>query len=190
MVLKCVPDNYASTMRFVNEAKLLYANCMKNEAIHDNCLICERIRRIKQKKNHYFVSELKTGYIVIGDYQFFRGYTLFLCKKHKSELHELPPSFRRQHLWEMSKVAEAVYHAFKPKKLNYELLGNTDTHIHWHIFPRHSRDPLPKRTVWNIPKKIRQADAAKPSAGSLQRLKRLLKLHLSKILSKKPPRFS
>ena len=148
-----------------------------------DCLICKRIKLIKHGKNPYFVAELKTGYVVLGDYQFFKGYTLFLCKRHASELHELPPAFRKQHLYEMSQVAEAVYRAFKPRKLNYELLGNTDAHIHWHIFPRHANDPLPMRTAWNIEKEVRNADSARPSKQSLVQLKKLLNQSLSRILN-------
>lgn len=159
---------------------------MKKKPTQSDCLICDRIKHIRQNKNPYFVAELKTGYVVVGDYQFFRGYTLFLCKRHKNELHELPPAFRRQHLGEMSQVAEAAYRAFKPRKLNYELLGNTDMHIHWHIFPRHANDLFPERTVWNIPKRIRQADSAKPSKASLRQLKKLLKQNLFKVIKKFP----
>ncbi len=154
---------------------------MKRGPSQTNCLICDRIKHIRQDVNPYFVAELKTGYVVLGDYQFFKGYTLFLCKRHVNELHELPPFFRKQHLYEMSQVAEAVYCAFRPRKLNYELLGNTDAHIHWHIFPRHSNDPLPKRTVWNIEKEIRNADSARPNKTSLAQLKRLLKQSLSEV---------
>ncbi len=82
----------------------------------------------------------------------------------------------------MSQVAEAVYRAFKPKKLNYELLGNTDTHIHWHIFPRHEDDPLPDRAIWNIEKEIRNADSARPDKTSLAPLKKLLKQSLSAVI--------
>lgn len=71
----------------------------------------------------------------MGDHQFFKGYILFLCKEHKKELHQLEPKFRCQFLYEMSLAAKAIYEAFKPYKLNYELLGNTDQHMHWHIFP-------------------------------------------------------
>ena len=42
------------------------------------CLICDRINMIKEGTNPYFVKELKTGYVVIGDNQHFYGYTLFL----------------------------------------------------------------------------------------------------------------
>ena len=45
------------------------------------CLICDRIEMIKRGENPYFVRELKTGYVVIGDHQHFRGYTLFLYKE-------------------------------------------------------------------------------------------------------------
>lgn len=44
------------------------------------CLICQRIELIKAGQNPYFVKELETGYVVIGDYQYFKGYTLFLAK--------------------------------------------------------------------------------------------------------------
>jgi len=37
---------------------------------------------IKNGTNPYFVKELETGYVVIGDNQHFYGYTLFLCKHH------------------------------------------------------------------------------------------------------------
>lgn len=147
---------------------------------NQSCLICDRIQQIKQQKNEYFVAELETGYVVIGDHQFFQGYTLFLCKKHEQELHELDPKFRKEYLWEMSKVAEAVFNAFQPQKINYELLGNTDHHMHWHIFPRHANDPLPKRTVWNIEKSIRQAESTKPDDALLQELKEKLKDNLEK----------
>ena len=53
------------------------------------CLICERIQMIKEHKNPYFVKELETGYVVLGDHQHFKGYTLFLCKEHKTELFQL-----------------------------------------------------------------------------------------------------
>ena len=31
------------------------------------CLICDRIALIQQGKNPYFVKELRTGYVVLGD---------------------------------------------------------------------------------------------------------------------------
>lgn len=104
------------------------------------CLICDRIQMIKEGNNPYFVKELETGYAVLGDNQYFKGYTIFLCKQHASELHELDADFKLKFLKEMSLVGEAVSHAFPCEKMNYELLGNGDSHLHWHLFPRVSGD--------------------------------------------------
>ncbi len=139
--------------------------------MHENCLICDRINLIKQGQNPYFIKELETGYVVLGDHQFYEGYTLFLCKVHARELHELDPQFRQKFLEEMSRVAQAVFTAFQPNKLNYELLGNTDHHMHWHIFPRRLTDPEPGKTIWSIDKNIRCAEQARPSHEILQKLR-------------------
>lgn len=104
------------------------------------CLVCDRIKLIQERKNPYFVKELETGYVVIGDNQHFKGYSLFLCKEHKTELFQLEYPVKMKFLEEMSIAAEAVYHAFHAEKMNYELLGNGDTHLHWHLFPRISGD--------------------------------------------------
>ncbi len=150
----------------------------------DSCLICSRIDLIKNNTNPWFVKELETGYVVLGDHQFFKGYTLFLCKEHVFELHELETNFKKQFLEEMSIVAEAVYCTFKPKKLNYELLGNGDPHLHWHIFPRHSDDPLPNKPIWQIDNDLRSAENQKSSPEELEKLKKSLSTELEKVLNK------
>lgn len=142
------------------------------------CEPCERIQQIKEGKNPYFVAEFETGYVVLGDHQYFKGYTLFLCKEHVFELHELNPVFKQKFLAEMAQVAEAVYFAFKPKKLNYELLGNGDPHLHWHIFPRHADDIRSWGVTWNIDASIRNAEETKPSPEELQSMKEQLRKHL------------
>ena len=75
------------------------------------CLICDRIEMIKRGENPYFVKELETGYVVIGDFQHFKGYTLFLCKQHKTELFYLDKDYKLKFLEEMSVVTEAVHKA-------------------------------------------------------------------------------
>ena len=104
------------------------------------CLICDRIQQIKEHSNAYFVKEMQTGYVVIGDNQHFKGYTLFLYKEHKTELFQLDHATKMKFLEEMSVVAEAVAKAFGAEKMNYELLGNGDSHLHWHLFPRKKGD--------------------------------------------------
>lgn len=148
----------------------------------NNCMVCERIVQIHNNTNPYFVRELNTGYVVIGDHQRIKGYTLFLCKKHVTELHFLEPAFRDEFLHEMSLVAEAVYHAFKPEKLNYELLGaGRGTHMHWHIFPRKSSDTPVPGPVWQLGDEL-FSEKFLPDAAELESLKSRLNYELDQLL--------
>jgi len=147
-----------------------------------DCLICERISMIKDGTEPHFVAELETGYVVIGDYQFFKGYTLFLCKEHKTELHFLNENFKIKFLTEMSKVSEAVYNAFKPDKLNYEMLGNDDSHMHWHIFPRRENDAPTKGPVHRVDRKLLYAKEAIPTEAELTEMKIKLYKELEKVV--------
>ena len=135
-----------------------------------SCVICERIDMIKNESNPYFVAELETGYVVIGDHQRFKGYTLFLCKKHVSELHHLEHKYKMKFLEEMSLVAQAVQKAFNAEKMNYELLGNGDSHVHWHLFPRNNGDMKVKGPVWWVPKEEMYDDKFRPSQKELSDL--------------------
>lgn len=148
-----------------------------------NCIVCERIDMIKDSINPYFVAELETGYVVIGDHQYFKGYTLFLCKEHTTELHFLDEGFRNRYLIEMSKVAEAVYNAFNPDKLNYELLGNGDSHIHWHIFPRRANDTPIKGPVWWLDRDMMFSNDVVPSDTELKAMKGKLYVELNKLIT-------
>lgn len=146
----------------------------------NDCLVCQRINLIKKNKNIFFVKELKTGYVVLADCQYFHGYTIFLSKTHTDELYKLDDIERDLFLKEMSIVAESVIKAFKPKKLNYELLGNSDSHLHWHLIPRYKTDPKPNQPIWAINKEIRCNEKSKPSSEDLKVLKEKLLIQLNK----------
>lgn len=149
-----------------------------------DCLICERINMIKEGENPYFVMELETGYVVMGDHQHFKGYTLFLCKEHVTELHYLSYEFKMKYLEEMSIVAEAVYNVFKPEKMNYELIGNGDTHVHWHLFPRVAGDTPEKGPVWWLPKEEMWNDESRPKDDELKIMINKLKIEINRLLNK------
>ena len=155
---------------------------------NDMCGVCKRIRMIQEGTNPYFVRELKTGYAVIGDHQRFPGYTLFLCKRHATELHQLEPTYRDQFLHEMALVAEAACRAFAPDKMNYELLGNGETHLHWHLFPRRAGDTPAPGPVWMVPLDELFADANRPSEQALNEMKDKLGAQIDALLAKEAKR--
>ena len=153
------------------------------------CLICDRIEMIKNGENPYFVKELETGYVVIGDNQHFYGYALFLYKTHKyTELFEMDIKERTLFMQEMTMVAEAVKRAFGPEKMNYELLGMGDAHLHWHLYPRRSGDienwgNKGKGPVWWYPMEKMYAEENKPDAKELETMKKRLLEELDKVLA-------
>ncbi len=151
------------------------------------CLICERIGQIERGENPYFVCALSTGYVVLGDHQRFEGYTLFLCKRHVTELYQLPWGFRTRFLQEMSLVAEAVAAVYHPEKMNYELLGNGDTHLHWHLFPRVSGDTPQPGPVWWLPREEMWNDAYRPSREQLAERTKQLQEEIERRLCTLPP---
>ena len=147
------------------------------------CLICDRIELIKQGKNPHFVKELETGYVVIGDGQYFKGYTLFLAKEHVTELHQMGYETKIKFLEEMSIVQEAVAKAFQAEKMNIELLGNGDAHVHWHLFPRKAGDMQGyghngRGPVWWVPWEEMSSEEYQPKESDLLQLVNHLKEYL------------
>jgi diadenosine tetraphosphate (Ap4A) HIT family hydrolase len=171
--------------------KIVYDN--GEEVDYSNTFTIERKQDLNELAQNLgvgrerFVKELETGYVVIGDNQHFKGYTLFLCKKHKTELFQLGYSEKMKFLEEMSVVAEAVAKAFNAEKMNYELLGNGDTHIHWHLFPRVSGDlenygNNGKGPVWWYPMDKMYNSNNRPTEKELKILKAKLEKELNQLL--------
>lgn len=82
-------------------------------------------------------------------------------------------------LEEMSIVAEAAARAFDAEKMNYELLGMGDAHLHWHLYPRRTGDlgnfgNNGKGPVWWLPMDKMYDDSTRPSASELEEMKQRL----------------
>lgn len=84
----------------------------------------------------------------LGTWQFYHGYCVLASRQHVRELSELADDVRRAYLEEMCLLAKAIESAFRPHKLNYELLGNQVPHPHWHLFPRYADDADRLSPVW------------------------------------------
>jgi diadenosine tetraphosphate (Ap4A) HIT family hydrolase len=123
--------------------------------INISCQMCDLISRINVNEQKYFITELETGYVFLNNrLQYFRGYTIFVSKICINEIHLLPPDFRKTFLYEMTIVSEAVRNAFNASKINCESLGNSCSHVHWHIIPRYGTDPCRDKAIWNIDRSI------------------------------------
>ena len=139
------------------------------------CFVCDRIKETRVGNNPFFVKELETGYVVIGDYQHFKGYTLFLYKTHVVELFDLDAEVRAKHLYEMTLVSEALKKAFGAQKMNYDLFPRMTGDIE--NYGNNGRGP-----VWWYPRDKMYADDNRPSAEELEELKSKLLCELDKLL--------
>jgi diadenosine tetraphosphate (Ap4A) HIT family hydrolase len=146
----------------------------------ETCGICDIIARIKNTEKNHFIAELETGYALLSNkWQYFKGYTFFLSKMHVNELHLMPPEFRKQFLFEMTVVSEAVQNAFGAKKINCESLGNSWPHVHWHIIPRYGTDPMPDKAIWNIDRSV--IESVELSDNDLLSMQKALRSQISKL---------
>ena len=97
------------------------------------------------------IAELKHCYVTLNRDQFFPGYSFVFTKGHVTELFHLDRELRGAVMEEVTVVAAALYTLFQPAKINYELLGNMVPHMHWHVVPRFTADPLWPRPIWAEP---------------------------------------
>lgn len=100
------------------------------------------------------------GFAVIGDVQFLPGYCVLLVGRPSvRRLSELPRPERLAFLGDMDLLGEAVERVcgrLDPgfRRVNLEILGNTDPYLHAHVWPRYDWEPpeLVGRPVWLYPR--------------------------------------
>ena len=97
------------------------------------------------------IVEFPHTYVTLNRDQFFPGYCFLFTRAHVTELFHLDQPTRAAIMEEVNSVAAALFAAFQPAKINYELLGNMVPHMHWHLAPRFTDDPLWPRPIWSEP---------------------------------------
>jgi diadenosine tetraphosphate (Ap4A) HIT family hydrolase len=124
---------------------------MKGEKDCNLCQILVDITDPSHRRSAHVIDDMKNSIALLSSDQFQKGYTIVVFKKHISELYHLSTEERTQYCEEMIRIAEAIYKAFNPDKMNYELLGNKDAHMHWHLIPRYKNDEFWGLPVWVKP---------------------------------------
>ena len=113
-------------------------------------LIHNRVELCRNQANSKTLLRMQSGWVVLGDTQFLRGYCLLLPDPVVSSLNCLSLKERQIFLLEMSLIGDAIQTVTQCKRINYEILGNTEEALHAHIFPRYSTEPpeMQCRPVW------------------------------------------
>lgn len=99
-----------------------------------DCPICQRGRPLD------VIKDGETVWITAGPEAPLPGYVCVVAKRHVDEPFDLPDNDRAQFWEETMAVAKALAGLLGPKKMNYEIHGNTIPHLHMHLFPRTAGD--------------------------------------------------
>ena len=119
----------------------------------------ERVQAAIDGRNPTVLAELDASFAVIGDVQFLPGYALALSKvPGVDRLSDLPRPERVRYLADVDLVATAVENVCSERdpayrRVNVEILGNTDAFLHAHVWPRYEWEPadLIGKPVWLHP---------------------------------------
>lgn len=128
-----------------------------------DCFYCRKLQNPETASE--VVWRFPHAVALLGPWQYYHGYCILVARTHATELSQLQPDLRRTFLDEMCTLAQAIELAFRPRKLNYEMLGNQVPHLHWHLFPRSTDDPEYLQPVWLA------LERAKTSLSEDQRLR-------------------
>lgn len=110
----------------------------------------KRVEQARAGMNPYVVCRVKSGWVVLGDYQFLRGYSLLLPDPVVPDLNALSAVARSHFLLDMAAVGDALLHVTDAYRINYCILGNLDPALHAHVHPRYMSEPEDKRKgpIW------------------------------------------
>ncbi|MER5462389.1 diadenosine tetraphosphate hydrolase [Streptomyces sp. NPDC002668] len=120
----------------------------------------DRIGSALRGENPAVLRRLEAGFAVLGDVQFLPGYSVLLADDATVQrLSDLPRARRLAFLSDMDQLGEAVERACRRldpafRRVNLEILGNTDGFLHAHVWPRFEWEPadLVSMPVWLYPR--------------------------------------
>ncbi|GIE30795.1 DeoR family transcriptional regulator [Actinoplanes italicus] len=120
----------------------------------------DRVGSSLRGENPTVLRRLAGGFAVIGDVQWLPGYCVLLTDDPAADrLSDLPRPRRLAFLESMERLGEAVERACSGsdpafRRVNLEILGNTDPFLHAHVWPRYDWEPpeIVGGPVWLYPR--------------------------------------
>ena len=100
----------------------------------------------RQGQNPRMICRLKSGWVVMGEAQFVKGYCLLLPDPVVGHLNLLSLAQRQQALLDATRLGDALLALTPAARINYEILGNQEPALHIHVCPRYDDEPAQLRT--------------------------------------------
>ena len=103
----------------------------------------------KDNNDAIFITELSISTLLLYRDQRFRGYCLLSFSAwDATSLDALNNNEYSRFSLDLRAASKAIRSVCHPDHMNYELLGNSNPHLHWHIVPRYKTDPRWGRPIW------------------------------------------
>ena len=104
-------------------------------------LIHQRVEAAQAGTNPTVICRVPSGWAVLCDVQFLRGYSLLLPDPVVPDLNALDKQKRAEYLLDMTILGDALLEVTGAYRINYEILGNLDPALHAHVIPRYMAEP-------------------------------------------------
>jgi diadenosine tetraphosphate (Ap4A) HIT family hydrolase len=126
--------------------------------------IPERIAAARAGTNPAVICRVPSGWTVMCDMQFLRGYTILLADPPVASINDLDRLKRAEYLCDMALVGDALLEVTGVYRINYGIMGNSDPFLHAHIVPRYLTETENLRTglPWSYPKGLMDAATFDP----------------------------
>lgn len=112
---------------------------MKSTAIH------RRVEACRAGADPTCVARVAGGWVVMGDPQVLRGYSLLLPDPVVPHLNAMPVPAQAVFLADMARLGQALLELTGAIRVNYAMFGNVEPALHAHVFPRYADEPAALR---------------------------------------------
>ncbi len=109
--------------------------------------IHRRVARLRAGEDPTLVARTASGWAVLGEQQFLRGYCLLLPDPVVPSLNALHGMARASFLADMAALGDALLAVTGAVRINYAIYGNQDPALHAHVIPRYADEPEALRTA-------------------------------------------
>jgi diadenosine tetraphosphate (Ap4A) HIT family hydrolase len=109
--------------------------------------IHRRVVRLRASADPTCIAHLASGWAVLGEQQFLRGYALLLPDPVVGTLNELQGEARARVLADAALLGDALLEVTGALRINYAIFGNQEPALHVHVVPRYSHEDATLRTA-------------------------------------------
>lgn len=115
------------------------------------------------------IATTDTSFVRLARNQHHAGYSLVILREHVIDMAELPLD-RLSAFWaDVQRAARIINEVFRPKKIDYLVMGHRMPHLHCHLLPQHATDdPLRNVNIADGPT-FRPSDAFAADIAALNR---------------------